>query len=1120
MKFNRRHQFALMTLSAIFFFAYSTSHYVTSTGGHTSAPGDGTCTQCHSGANPNINGSVTIEGLPATIESGDTYTLSIKITNPDGNAAEAGFQLLALTGTNTNAGSMTAMAGDPTVVKVAGGKNYFGHEPAPPFPASNELEYSFNWTAPASPGSNPIIKFYAVSVLANGNNGTGGDRTVFYNVNVPITGTAVPLTLNISNPVNPTCFNSANGRATAVAGGGTGSYTYLWSNGATTATVTNLTGGDHNVTVTSGSDQITGDVSLTAPDEIIVAPSSTAACAGQNTGSASANADGGTGNLTYQWSNGATTPTINNVGASTYTVTVRDANNCSKTSSVTVQSSPAITVSGSVTNAECNGQNSGSITVNPSGGTAPFSYLWSNGSNNQTVDNLLAGSYTITVTDNAGCTKTNTFNVTQPTVINTTSTVNNVTCNGGSNGSATLSVSGGTSGYTVQWSNGTTTSGNMSTANNLAAGAYTATVTDANNCQKVVSVTVTAPPALAINATAQQNPSCFGSTNGSISVNTANGSGNVTYIWSNGTTGNSINNVAAGNYTVTATDANNCNNVKVITLSQPQAVLLAATPTSESCSGANNGQILIAPSGGTGNFTYNWSNNTTSNPAINLSAGSYTVTVTDAQGCTATSSSTVAAGQELMVTLVSTTPTSCLGASNGSISVSGANGTAPYTYTWSNGASGDSITNVTSGQITVTVTDIVGCTKASSFNIGSQTAFSLTQAGQTDVICFGQSTGTASITPLTNHTYLWSNGATTSSVTGLVADTISVVATDPSGCQSNPSIFIITQSPQLKLGGLMPDTAICASEQFGAIRIDTLVGGIGAITYAWTSQDTMLTLDSLSIDSLNVGWYNITLKDDAQCVQDYMFTVFKVNPVTVTQQVIQQITCQNDNDGAIEIVLAGGYKNTFQSVWNTGATSLNITNLAGGIYTLNVTDSIGCVTKFDYTIVNPTAVSAIVNKTNESTAGANNGTITAAPSGGIAPYTLLWSNGSTENTLINLAPSTYGLTVTDANGCTFTTSTTILAGTTSSTSEITAAQILLYPNPSNGLIEIATKDIFLENDQIKISDTYGNSKSFEVISTSEDKLKLDIRDLAPGMYIMTIGIGTEKVNKRIVILGQ
>jgi gliding motility-associated-like protein len=286
-----------------------------------------------------------------------------------------------------------------------------------------------------------------------------------------------------------------------------------------------------------------------------------------------------------------------------------------------------------VTNVKCNGTNTGSVAVNASGGTPPYSYSWSTPLGSGPVASaLFAWTYSVTVADARGCSHIDSVIITQPTplVLNTTST--NVTCNGSANGTAIANCIGGITLYTYLWN--TVPPQSSGTAVNLHAGVYTVTLTDANACRSTSSVTITEPPAISVNTFANK-VTCKAYCDGSGTVSASSGIPPYTYAWSTSPvqTGMSVTALCAGAYSVTVTDANGCKNINGIVVTEPPGTVLSFAVTDETC-GKGNGSARVTATAGKPAYTYLWSYNGVSSDSISkLKAGSYTITVTDASGC-------------------------------------------------------------------------------------------------------------------------------------------------------------------------------------------------------------------------------------------------------------------------------------------------------------------------------------------------------------------------------------------------------------------------------------------------------------------------------------------------------
>lgn len=481
---------------------------------------------------------------------------------------------------------------------------------------------------------------------------------------------------------------------------------------------------------------------LTVPNITLV----DATCANSNNGSITVNPMGAPP-YSYQWSNGATTQTNSNLAPGIYTVTVTDANLCTKDITLAIGSPPAIALNETVVDNQCT-TNDGSITLAPTGGVPPFSYQWSNGLTGSAIGSLSGGTYTVTVTDSVNCTTTQTFTISSfvPIVLVTSSTPANC---GVSDGSASVAVSGGDPPYTYDWQ---PAGGNGPVASNLPGGVYTVTVTDTNGCTSVSQVTVQSSATFTLTSSfipLQCDPN--GTTSATVVVN--GGTPPFNYQWSP-TGGNqaTATGLPSGTYMVMVTDSNNCVDSSFVTIPAITAVTAAVSTTPVQCNLPNSGSATATGAGGTGPYSYLWSNASTTSSISGLAGGAYTVTVTDANGCTVTETVTVAVIPDVFVN-AGTDQTVCSGTA---VNLTGtpSGGTSPFQFAWSNGVSGASQTvNPTTTTIyTVIVTDANGCSASSPVTINVIDYPVVTVSSDVD-ICFGASTN---LLASGGATYSWS----------------------------------------------------------------------------------------------------------------------------------------------------------------------------------------------------------------------------------------------------------------------------------------------------------------------------------------------------------------------------
>ena len=742
-----------------------------------------------------------------------------------------------------------------------------------------------------------------------------------------------------------------------------------------------------------------------------------AGCSGC-TGTATVNLSGGTGPFTYSWApGGQTTQTVNNLCAGTYTVSVTDQLSCSppSTMAITVGSSGGtVTATGTPNNVTCNGQCTGSVTANPSGGTAPYTYAWSNGATTQTINGLCAGSYTVTITDANGCQGTQTYTITQPAVLTASTNTTPAVC-GGNNGSATVTPGGGAGGYTYLWNPGGSTS---ATANGLAAGTYTVTVTDANGCTTQSTAIVGNSGGITASVSASTNVSCFGGANGSATASPAGGTAPYTYSWTGGGGNNqTANNLPAGSYTVTVTDANGCITTTSVTLTQPPQLTTSIGSTPALCNGGT-GSANTTPGGGVGGYTYLWSpgGSTVSNPT-GLAPGSYTVTVTDGNGCTTQANTTITQPTAINAP-TSSTPAVC-GQNNGSATVTPNGGTGAYTYLWTpGGQTTATANNIPTGNYSVTVTDANGCSVQSVVNVPNTGGPTVSMSAFTDVTCFGANDGTAtsSIVGGANPiVYSWTSGGTGVTETGLGAGTYTVTATDANGCSSSATVTI-TEPPALTITNTAQTDVLCFGQATGDASI-TAGGGSPGYTYAWTSGGTGATESNLG-----AGNYTVTVTDLNGCQTTQAFTITEPPQLTLATAGFDA-SCNGACDGQVIVIPAGGVQ-PYTFAWNTGCTIPSCSNMCAGMYTVVVTDANGCATNNTATVNEPPAIvanTAVV----DANCGQSDGSATVNANGGTAPYTYAWSSGGTAATEPNLPAGTYTVTITDAGSCTFTITATV-----------------------------------------------------------------------------------------------
>jgi gliding motility-associated-like protein len=949
--------------------------------------------------NPSSQTTQTATGIAAgtysvivTDLNGCTQTASVTVgVTPGGTASISSFTNVTCFG----AGNGTA------TVSIGGGGN-------PP--------YIYSWSPSGQTGATAInLGPNTYSVTVTDNNGC-------------ITSTSVTITqppvLTVStSQTNVSCSGGSNGTATVTPAGGTGPYTYFWSAaGQTTQTITNIAAGTYPVTITdaNGCSQ-SASVPVNQPLAIQLTTSHLDANCNQANGNASVTGSGGTQPYTHLWSpGGQTTAMINSIPGGTYGVTVTDFNGCSQSATVTVANLAGPTASiTSSTNVSCFGGNNGSATMTVSGGTAPFSYVWSNGQTISIATNLTAGSYTVTATDASGCTASSSIIITQPTALANNTLVNNPSCFNGSNGTAQVTVTGGTTPYSYSWAPGGQTN---STATGLSAGGYTVTVTDANGCILTQSVTLTNPPQMTA-STSVVNVSCNNMCNGSATANPVNGTGPYLYSWNDPSQQSTItaSGLCAGSYTVTVTDANGCTATAPATIGTP-AVLSASIALSGNvtCFNACNGFAQATASGGTAPYSYMWSpGNQASASVNNLCAGTYTVTATDANGCSATATITITQPLALTASITSTNVT-CYNACDGTATVAYTGGVGPYSFLWSPSlGTTPNVTNLCAGTHSVTVTDANGCQVSTSAGITQPSILSASVSTTSPANC-GQSNGGACASVIGGvppFTYVWSDPSaqTTSCASGLVGSSYTVTVTDGNGCLTTAVANVNDiAAPTVTIASFTDVT--CAGGDNGTANV-TITGGAPAYNVVWSPSN----LTTASVTNLNAGVHTIIVTDAAGCVSSANVSINQPSPIVSAITATVNVSCYLGCNGQAAVTATGG-TTPYTYLWNDAAaqTTQNATGLCAGSYTVTVTDSLGCSTNSVATITQPTQIQVSTSTvSNVLCNGGSTGSATISVSGGTPGYTYAWTpTVGTGQQITNLAVGSYSVLVTDVNACT------------------------------------------------------------------------------------------------------
>lgn len=967
------------------------------------------------------------------------------------------------------------------------------------------------------------------------------------------------------NVANPSCFGGGNGTITINATGGVSPLTYS-INGGTNTQFSNvfagLSAGSYNAVVVDGfgcSQSYAGNpVVVGQPTDIVHTTSTTdASCANVFDGTITISASGGTPPYTYSLNGGPTQPgnVFSGLGATTYAISVFDANGCLDTSSATINNTYIISVDTlSQTNVSCFGYTDGAVTVQvnggippyaysingvtfqpsgtftglsagtyiltgrdskgctdfvtvtiaqpsavsvtidsivdllcfgsatgaiyitPSGGTAPYTFNWSNGTSNEDLTGVSGGTYNVTVTDSKGCSAANGATISQPLeLFLNIATYSDLLCINDSTGSVDLTANGGVPPYSYAWSNGATTED----ISGLLSGSYTATVTDANGCQKTITQVVSQPTALVSSITGT-NVTCNGLANGAADLTVSGGTSPYYYQWSTFQATEDVTGLSGGLYYVIITDNNGCQQRDSVLISEPQLLTLSTSVTVVSCFNTNDGAVDLTVTGGTSPYNYQWNNGATTQDLSNLTGGNYCVTVTDANGCSATICAFISAPSAVSSNFI-VKNTLCFGDSNGVVDLIPSGGTPPYTFNWSTSAVTEDLLGVPAGTYYVTISDTKNCTRIDSATVGQPDPI-VTSGFITNVTCNGDCDGMVDITAYGGtlpYSFAWSTAESTEDIIALCGGNYYVTVTDANGCVA-ATLYPVIEPPVLSVTTVGTNVSCFGGTNGAVAAIPT--GGRTPYEYLWNN----FSLDS-SQTGIGAGTYTVILTDSSGCHVSSDITITEPADIVITG-IVTDVACNGAATGAVDITVTGGTP-TYTYSWSSSATSQDISGVAAGNYTVTVTDANSCVKSASFTIEQAVALFTNVSLSNPVCYGGSNGFVAVDVTGGTIPYTYTWNTSPAQNgaTATNLKSGTYLLTVTDAGNCSATVSATL---TEPAQIQITAngTDARCYNTPTGSVTATVTGGtppyVYTLNGVTQQSDSFGS--------------------LSPGTYVISV----------------
>ena len=845
----------------------------------------------------------------------------------------------------------------------------------------------------------------------------------------------------VSSSLDVSCNGLSDGEINLVISGGTPPYNVSWTsiNGYSNngSNITNLSPDTYTAVITDANNcgPLVEIISINEPSPItLFGISSDISCFGFADGSIDLTANGN--GLSYSWTGpnsfSSNNEDIFNLDAGTYFVSLVDSSGCIGPSSNYIINEPTdIIVIDSISHVTCFDGNDGSIELTLSGGVGNYNVLWT-GSNSyfnisEDIFSLSSGSYSYSITDNNGCSPSinnSPLLVSQPIQIQISAAVIDETCYGDSDGAIDVTLNGPGI-YSFDWVGPNSFSSNSLDISSLAAGTYNLTVTDQNNCVNIFSETVDIGNLILVNSFLQ-DISCFGFEDGNISLSTPN-SINAFFSWigPNSFISNSsqIINLGPGIYSVIVNDSSNCPTQLDFTISEPSELTMIHSIIDESCENYSDGEIEVLVNGGVPNYTYIWNNAVNTSINSNISNGTYFLSVLDDNNCMI--ADTFIVSLYLFDTTRQITNVNCHSGVNGSIDIEIVGGTLPFTYLWSNGDTTQDIYNLASAVYSVDITDATGCTIYRDVVVTEPQQLSVV-SNTTPILCYGDSTGSVSLQingGIPPYILDWGNIDTNAMTAGFYVYSV----TDSNLCKFIDSVEII-QPDSMQIIANVVDVQ-CHGDFTGQIELQILQGsGTPPYSYLWTGPNNFISTDE-DIYLLESGNYIVNITDINFCSQqisiyiDQPIQLSQVTTINTSNYSGYNVRCKGENSAWVSLDVSGGYT-PYSYLWDNGSTSDSVYNLYAGIYSVSVTDSLGCKDSLSINLNEPsTYVVADIISTSDYNGynircfGESNGSITSQAIDGVPPYSYLWSNNLTTQNITNLSSGYYEVFVYDNNMC-------------------------------------------------------------------------------------------------------
>lgn len=877
--------------------------------------------------------------------------------------------------------------------------------------------YTFDWYDAGNQTNDTASSICAGSYHAEVTDANGCIDTVEVVVTEPVT-----ITASAVDSMATTCNGGNNGWAAVSGSGGTLPYTYWWSDALnqTNDTVQNVIAGLYQGAVTDVNG-CSDTIEINVLEPLPISPNDslvTISCNGICDGYISLNVTGGTSGYSHSWNTGSTDTLISNLCPGSYSDTITDAAGCIDTFSFVITEPDSLKAPITDTiHVTCSYSSDGQAIVTPTGGTTDYTYDWYDAGNDadSVASGLLPGTYHVEVTDANGCVDTGVVTINSASAIVMVTDSVEATCSGICNGIALVNVSGGSGPYTYDWY----TAGNIDNDSiiNICADTFNVAVVDGNGCRDTAIAIVTQPVSVVASISDTSDVVCYEGTDGWATVSGLGGTLPYSFWWSDGSANDTIFDLSAGLYRAAVIDINGCSDTVDITINEPDAWDHTVDSIHASCYTYCDGQVTITPDGGTGPYSHSWNTGSTNATIINLCPTAYFDTITDANGCRDTVQVVISQPDSLEARPLIINNVLCFGDSTSRVRALGNGGTAPYSFDWGGGqvnASGDTAVGFGVGNNQVILTDSRGCIDTNVFVITEPSLLtsSITDTLHANCVC----NATAIVTPVggtSGYTFLWNDlaGTTDSTANGLCTGSYQVEVTDANGCVDtsevtirDTSVFTISITDTIH--------ASCFGKCDGEAIVTPSLGTL-PYDYAWT--DPGLTTDSL-VDSLCAGNVSVTVTDGEGCIRFANVTIQEPNSINSTPMFTSP-SCFGDTNAVVWVDVTGGTAPYMHS-WDTTSVNDTVYNVGIGTYTDTITDGNGCFDTVQVTVTEPLVLGVNIDSSNVVCNGNGDGSAWSVPSGGTSPYSYVWNNLETTDTIQNLAPGNYMVVVSDFNGCT------------------------------------------------------------------------------------------------------